>query len=613
MRARGALSALALVALAHAGAAAAPAPRDSATAFPLIAILCYHDLSSDPAAPLQTVPPEFLREQIRACKAAGWTFVSLAELLALRDHPERLPARTMVLTFDDGYRSFAERALPVLRAEGVRATLAIVTSFPERPPAGLPPLLSWAELRRLDAAGEVEMASHAHAQHEFVTSDPQGDSAPAIATRAWRAAEQRYEDREEYRSRVGEDLLASQRALTARLGHPAAVLVWPYGMHNEMARGLAAHAGFTATLALGGRPVSAADLRAGLLPRVMVTRRMEFADPAHPWLTAPPAAVRAAEVDLDSIWDPDDGVFSARLDRVVTRARALGATDVILPVCPDPRGDGRLTRAYAMNHQLPVLADVWSMVAARFAAARIHVWVRVPTMNLTWDWDRHPEWRVAHATGERWSTRLSPELPEARRAAVDFLTDLAVYLPVDGVLFDDDALMAPGERLASGAGDAAAKSAAIRGLLADCEQAVRAWRPECAFARALPAAAVGRTGLDERFALDYRDVLRGGGLAVIEPGPGRLSAGQVGRLARRAIGGPSAAAGGPPPVLLMLPARDLRTRGWIPAADQQEMATAALRAGLLHLGTGPIADAGEVPIGLLDDAAPVLRNAGQRR
>jgi biofilm PGA synthesis lipoprotein PgaB len=620
-RARAIAPALGVLACAH-GAFGQPA-RPTERPFPQIAILCYHDVSTDSTAALQTVPPAFLREQIRACKADGWTFLSLSELLAQREHPERLPARVLVLTFDDGYRSFADAALPILRAEGVRPTLAVITSFVEQPHPDMPPLLTWAQLRALDSGGDVELASHSHALHQYVTSNPFGDTAPSTGTRRYLPAARRYENRDEFRSRIGDDLAESQRTLRGRLGHGATTLVWPYGMHGEMARGLAKGAGFAVTLALSGRAVTAADLRSGCLPRIMVTRRMEFRAGSRAWLAPPAPPLRAAQVDLDAVWDPDEAVFRARLDQVVTRVKALGVGAVILPVCPGPNGEGRLLRAYAMNHQLPVLADVWSMAAAKFAAAGLRVWVRAPVMNLTWAWLQHPEWRIrgdARHAKTRWGTRLSPDLPGVRTAAADFMADLAVYLPIDGVLFDDDAMMLPGERLALDAGaSAAAKSAAIRGLVEACRQSVTAWRPDCRFARCLSADVLNHAGVDAGHAQALGDGLAHDELIVIAPGgegnPGeRVTVRSVERLARRAVAAArSAGEAGPPPVMLLLPTYDARAHRWIEPSTQQEFAAAALRAGLTHLGTGPVAAEGPLPVGLLEDGAhrPVDPRASQ--
>src|SRR5689334_13805514 len=154
---------------------AAQAPGSQATAGqaerePLIAILAYHHISDDPTARLQTVSASFLREQIRAAKAHGFTFMKLSELLAHRDQPETLPPNVMVLTFDDGYKSFVEQALPVLRSEGVPATLAPLTSFVGTSRDDLPPLLDWKELKSLESRGDIELASHTHALHQYETS-----------------------------------------------------------------------------------------------------------------------------------------------------------------------------------------------------------------------------------------------------------------------------------------------------------------------------------------------------------------------------------------------------------------------------------------------------------
>lgn len=631
-RARLAALALAVRLVVPAGAgvatsAAVAGEPSTARPFPLIAILAYHHISDDPNANLQTVPASFLREQIRASRAQGWTILSLEELLAKRVHPEQLPPRVLVLTFDDGYRSFVDEALPVLREERVRATLAPITSFVGTERADLPPLLTWPELRRIAARGDVEIASHSHALHQYEPSNPHGDTAPSVGTRRWLVERGRYEDREEYRGRLGADFAESQRVLKERLGRPASVLVWPYGFHNEMARTQAEHAGFSVTLTLEPREVTAADLASGCLPRMLVTRDGQFSDSALAWLRPPAQPVRAVQVDLDALWNPDESRFRARLDNAVTRARALGATHVVLPACADPRRDGHLVRSYAMNHQLPVLADVWSMAAARFAAAGLRVWVRAPSMNLTWAWERNPLWRVAAGgwgrPASRWGTRLSPDLPEARQAAVDWLTDLAVYLAIDGVLFDDDASMAAHERLANhGSRDPSAKSVAIRGLLEECKQAVRAWRPECRFARTLPTRALEWPGVSPEHAIDLEDPWTHDELVVVPlPVPNGLLAltrfpeAETERFARNAVSRWRAPGRkGAPPILFMVPSHEPRTKRGLPAERQQALSAAARRGGLVHMGSGPITSEGELPIGLLErgPVAPPVRAAERR-
>ncbi|HEY5765561.1 MAG TPA: polysaccharide deacetylase family protein, partial [Candidatus Deferrimicrobiaceae bacterium] len=259
----------------------------AAVASPVIAILCYHDISDRPDAPSITISPALLRAQIRSLKKGGWAVLSLSELLAFRGRPKEIPPRVAVLTFDDGYRSFSEKVLPILREEGVKATLAIVTSFIGNPPPGLPPLMSWDQIREADRSGMVEIVSHSHDLHRYVTSNPYRDTFPAVATRLYEVEEGRYEDRDEYWKRIREDLRKSRGILREKLGHEVHWLAWPYGKHTAVARNIAKEEGLIVTLGLDGVAATPGDLAGGYLPRVMVYRGSRIDGRSTDWLLHP--------------------------------------------------------------------------------------------------------------------------------------------------------------------------------------------------------------------------------------------------------------------------------------------------------------------------------------
>ena len=621
-------SGLALAGLLCAIAAhAAPAPAGAgavAAKFPEIAILCYHHVAEEPGTNTLAVTPVELREQIRACREQGWTILPLSRLLENREHPEKLPPKTLVMMFDDGYCSYAEKALPILRAEGVQAALAVITSFPGTERSDMPPLLDWDELRELAREG-VELVSHSHALHAYEPNSPQGVTGPSVYARRWLAGAGHYEDRERYRNRVGEDLARSQREFREELGSTTPLLVWPFGAHNEMARGQAQHAGFDVTFALEHRLVTAADLQSGCLPRFLVHRGMQFArDPD--WHRETAAPVRMAQVELDGIWDRNPEVMRERLDLAVTRARAVGANSVMLPVFAAPEHDGRLRASFAMNHQSLVAADVWSFAANRFREAGFRVWAVVPTLNLTWAWDTRPELRIPPrvwpSPGSRWSTKLSPDLPASRQAAVDLIADLAVYLPVDGFVFDDDANMGPLEKLAlDGSAEPAEKAAAVRALLEECKQAARAWRPECRFARMTPQVVVERPGLNPDHAMSLEDSYEYGELAITPLLPPRRGASAhfvrtaTEKLARRAAERwYRMDRRGAVPVVFLIPARVSRNGREIPTDLQVAMARALNHVGLANSGSLAPAASGELPLGLLEsrDPGPAVRTAARK-
>jgi peptidoglycan/xylan/chitin deacetylase (PgdA/CDA1 family) len=64
--------------------------------------------------------------------------VSLADVLAACGGGQRLPARSVMVTFDDAYRDFQQNAWPTLRKFGIPATLFVPTGFP-----GLPEHALW--------------------------------------------------------------------------------------------------------------------------------------------------------------------------------------------------------------------------------------------------------------------------------------------------------------------------------------------------------------------------------------------------------------------------------------------------------------------------------------
>lgn len=587
---------------------------------PLVVILCYHDLSDDPARKSYTIPPEQFRRQLRQFREAGWTFLSLGELLSRKDRLDELPPKTLVVTFDDAYRSFFEKALPILKEEGVKATVSVISSFIDAPPADLSPLMTWEQIREAVGSGFVEIASHSHGLHQYEVSNPYNDTSPAVTTRRYLPRDRRYEDRDEYRSRIRADLRKGKSLLKEKLGRDVGILAWPYGEYNAMAGELARQEGFSVTLGLEGTDVRPGDFARGHLPRVMVTGEMNPGARNLAWLYPFRLPVRAVQADLDAVYDPDPAIFRGRVNRLVDKIRAAGANTVFLQALADPDGDSHYREAYFMNHQLPVRADIWSMVAHKFRHAGIRVWVRAPVMNLSWEWERHPEWRIPFhpkrpaAAPEPWYFRVSPDHPKARQAALDFISDIAVYLPVEGILFDDDAYLGEGERLR---GDhpstPGAKSEAIRNLIEEVKAAVLAWRPNSGFGRNLYAPVAERDGVHPKFSQDLSQFLSDYDLTVVmayarmeghEKDAAAWTRKLAGRVGQKA--GPYAVRdGGLPPVMLKFQTYDWKKKEWVPPSETAAGIRAAANANIPHIGVYPVLpEEGELPEGILMGAPP---------
>lgn len=101
---------------------------------PNLSIVTYHHVAEeDPAYPYDpdvadATPAQFRRQMETLAKYC--TPIGIDELIrAVEGEP--LPKNPVMVTFDDGYRSCHDVALPILRAVGVRATFFVSTSFIE--------------------------------------------------------------------------------------------------------------------------------------------------------------------------------------------------------------------------------------------------------------------------------------------------------------------------------------------------------------------------------------------------------------------------------------------------------------------------------------------------
>jgi len=126
-----------------------------------VPILMYHfvsDLPSESNASRRdlTVTPAIFHTHLAYLSAQGYHTISLAQLDNALMTGASLPAKPIVLTFDDGYEDAYTNVLPALRAYGFTATFFIITGMAD---ANDPAYLSWAQIRAMSALG-MDMEAH---------------------------------------------------------------------------------------------------------------------------------------------------------------------------------------------------------------------------------------------------------------------------------------------------------------------------------------------------------------------------------------------------------------------------------------------------------------------
>lgn len=142
-----------------------------------VAVLAFHavaDLSDDPVLREYGVPQRRFAEHLDALARRGWAFVDMAAVRRALEGEQQLPARALLLTFDDAYAELRTEVLPLLAERAIPAAVFVVTAhlggfneWDRAKGARELALLDADGLRALGASG-FEIGSHA-ATHRPLT------------------------------------------------------------------------------------------------------------------------------------------------------------------------------------------------------------------------------------------------------------------------------------------------------------------------------------------------------------------------------------------------------------------------------------------------------------
>jgi poly-beta-1,6-N-acetyl-D-glucosamine N-deacetylase len=499
---------------------------------PTIQVLSYHDVADDVAGDLDpdrfAVSTERLVEHFEWFRAEGYTPVDLDLLLAAERGEAALPERPLLLVFDDGLRSVYTHVFPLLELYDYPAVVAVVGAWQDAPEGwtldydgqgtlGPDAFVSWDELRRMQASGLVEVATHTFDLHRGILGNPFGNEQPAAVTRRYDPATGSYEDEAAYLARIRSDLARASRRIEEELGRAPRAVVWPYGEYSRVTEAVARELGMPVSMGLvpGNHPVDRLDG----VSRFVITANMPVEDLA--WYlrrsTDAVSPVRVVHVDLDYIYDDDAAQTERNLDALLERIDALGPSHVYLQAFADPEGDGTARALYFPNRHLPVRADLFNRVAWQLrtrVGVRVFAWMPLLAFDLGDSGQNDAlsvkRWEGGRAVPSRpdyW--RLSPFEPEARRIVGEIFRDLAAHAAFDGVLFHDDAYLNDQEDASAYPGEPGRlpgmteRTGALFDLTDAMMEVVREYRPAAASARNLYARVVLEPESEAWFAQDF--------------------------------------------------------------------------------------------------------------
>lgn len=237
-----AFSAFALALLASTSAAKEPGDGS-----PKIPILVYHRFGPVVADSMTVTTPVF-ESHLRYLRDNHYTVIPLRRfvdyLLGKAPPP---PARSVVITADDGHRSVFTYMLPMAKRYHIPVTLFIYPSAISNASYAM----TWEQLSELKRTGLFDIQSHSYWHPNF-------------------KKEKRRLPAPEYEKMVDMQLTKSKSQLEKRLGGTVEVLSWPFGICDNELIERARKAGYIAAFTLERRPASQSD-NIMEIPRYLMT------------------------------------------------------------------------------------------------------------------------------------------------------------------------------------------------------------------------------------------------------------------------------------------------------------------------------------------------------
>lgn len=178
-----------------------------------VPVLMYHSVARAWFEPLNNVQPEHFAQQMAYLKRAGYKVMSVADLIDEKASGRAHDRKSVVITFDDGYENNYTAAYPVLKEQGIPATV-----FVEVARLGTPGYFSWEQAKEMDAHG-LAVESHVMTG-AYLPGLPHGQ--------------------------VVSEVTQSKRVLEMNLGRPVRFLAYPVGGFSENIRQVVRQAGYAA-------------------------------------------------------------------------------------------------------------------------------------------------------------------------------------------------------------------------------------------------------------------------------------------------------------------------------------------------------------------------------
>lgn len=213
--------------------------------------LMYHQVLKDESrAGKYIITPGELENDLAYLSENGYVSVLPSQLVKIREQGGRLPEKTVVITFDDGYETGLYYVLPLLKKYGMKAVINVVGSYTdeysrinEEGKHLSYAYLTWNEIKKLSDSGYVEIGNHTYNMHSY-NGDRNG------------CARKENESDEQYRTVLYEDVARLSDKLQRVTGKRPVAFAYPFGSLCEGSAEIIGSAGISVFMTCCEQPCS---------------------------------------------------------------------------------------------------------------------------------------------------------------------------------------------------------------------------------------------------------------------------------------------------------------------------------------------------------------------
>lgn len=187
-------------------------------------ILIYHKIG-DNRTPTTNVSIKKFKEQMRYLHDKGYEVLELKKVVNMIKNHKKLPKKSVVLTFDDGYKTVFKNAFPVIKKYGYPATVFLPTEAIEK---RYPDYMTLNQIKTMMKYG-IDFESHSYSHPRM-----------AYKPKNW--------TNKHYEKWIMGELTKSIEFFKKHFGYKPYAFAIPYGEYNKVVINTAKRAGFKAIL-----------------------------------------------------------------------------------------------------------------------------------------------------------------------------------------------------------------------------------------------------------------------------------------------------------------------------------------------------------------------------